>query len=360
MTDAERYLYELRPDGVIAGSRERRRRIGKIPRTAHSGHVSEVEPDSFFNRALVRGYIRLAAGDEPECALLVSNPEPSADPYQHVLGILRGALITEGERVPFTESDTLETEFRPYCTLYRMEIRGHTVTLEASLYGEGGICAVARSDGGAVELSFGGYMFSGRTFSASYIARDAKVIRSRISGSNGDYVAEPDDPSFDYGGRPPVTERCEIHFRGINMRSSAYDGAAAAIADGELAFSTVCIRGDLSACDSGITDCAASEAAIASERAYYSGLLGTAYAKTPSAALDAGFSCNIAEHDRGYVGNAWYEGVHWWNCYWTNNYQISAAVSLGQYERAARALRFFGGNESGYACTDASGRCAKH
>lgn len=359
MTGADRYLYELRPDGVIAGSRERRRRIGKIARTAHSGHVLEVEPDSFFNRTLARGYVRLAAGDEPECALFVSNPEPSTSPYQHVLGMLRGVLITEDGRVPFTESDRLETEFRPSSTLYRMEIRGHTVTLEASLYGSSGICAVARSDGGTLELSFGGCLFSGRTFSASYIARDARTIRSRVCGSDGDYVTEADDLSFDYGGRPPVTERCVIRFRGTNMRSSATDGTAVATAAGELAFSAVCIRGDLPAGDDGITDYAAAVAAIASERAYYDSLLGIAHAKTPSAVLDAGFSCNIAEHDRGYVENAWYEGVHWWNCYWTNNYQISAAVSLGQYERAARALRFFGGNESGYACTDASGRCIK-
>ena len=67
--------------------------------------------------------------------------------------------------------------------------------------------------------------------------------------------------------------------------------------------------------------------------------------------LDNGFHNSVQELDYVYWTPAWLECNQFWRCYWTNNYQISAALALGDNDRAAGALRFFGQIEAGYNAT---------
>ncbi len=72
---------------------------------------------------------------------------------------------------------------------------------------------------------------------------------------------------------------------------------------------------------------------------YYKALLDQVEIHTPDKVLDAGFYASVVNMDYVYEAPAWLEGVHWWNAWWCNNFQISAAISLGQLDRARDALK---------------------
>lgn len=78
-------------------------------------------------------------------------------------------------------------------------------------------------------------------------------------------------------------------------------------------------------------------------------LLDRASQHTCEPLLDAGFSWSVLNLEYVHVSPAWLEGGQWWNSRFTNNYQISAAISIGQYEYAAKAFHYFAGLPDGYS-----------
>ena len=82
-------------------------------------------------------------------------------------------------------------------------------------------------------------------------------------------------------------------------------------------------------------------------RKYYDTLLSTVEIQTPDRVLDSGFYAALLNLDYAYQSPAWLEAIHQWNAYWVNNYQISAAIDLGQLDRARRALIFFADRPGG-------------
>lgn len=80
---------------------------------------------------------------------------------------------------------------------------------------------------------------------------------------------------------------------------------------------------------------------------YYAKLLEPLEIHTPDKVLNAGFYAAAVNLDYTYQPPAWLEGIHKWNSYIVNNYQISAAVLLGQLERARHALLFFADRPGG-------------
>jgi hypothetical protein len=84
------------------------------------------------------------------------------------------------------------------------------------------------------------------------------------------------------------------------------------------------------------------DAYLAEARSYYEELLEGIEIETPDTHLNAAFNSAVVNMDYGYEQPAWFEGVHEWNGYFSVNYQISAAICLGQLDRAREALLFFG------------------
>ena len=78
-------------------------------------------------------------------------------------------------------------------------------------------------------------------------------------------------------------------------------------------------------------------------REYFRALLRSCETQTPLPLLSAAFRWAAVEHDCLHCGDGWLEGGHWFACYWTNNFQISAALALGQDEAARRARAFWRG-----------------
>jgi len=89
------------------------------------------------------------------------------------------------------------------------------------------------------------------------------------------------------------------------------------------------------------------EQLLAESASYYAERLAGSFCRTPSRALDAAFATAVTNMEYVYAPPAWLEGVQYWSAYWCNNYQIQAALLLGQTERARAALAFFGGRARG-------------
>jgi len=97
---------------------------------------------------------------------------------------------------------------------------------------------------------------------------------------------------------------------------------------------------------------------LAEARQYYAGLLDTVEIDTPDTHLNTAFNAAVVNMDYVYEAPAWFEGVHEWNGYFSDNYQISAAMALGQLDRAREALLYFGEHPNGPGgvfAADASG-----
>jgi len=84
------------------------------------------------------------------------------------------------------------------------------------------------------------------------------------------------------------------------------------------------------------------DAIEAEARTHFDEILAACALSTPDALLDAAFDASLLNLEYVYQPPAWLEGIHEWPSYYCNNYQISAAVALGQADRARDALRFFG------------------
>ncbi|MCC6497574.1 MAG: hypothetical protein IT193_15080, partial [Propionibacteriaceae bacterium] len=82
--------------------------------------------------------------------------------------------------------------------------------------------------------------------------------------------------------------------------------------------------------------------AVTESQDYFAGVLAPYDIVTPLPSIDEGFRHAVLNLEYVYSDPAWLEGVHWWAGYSPNHYQLSAATALGQYERAAKTLRFFG------------------
>lgn len=80
----------------------------------------------------------------------------------------------------------------------------------------------------------------------------------------------------------------------------------------------------------------------------YSRQLLSPYAiETPETHINAAFYGAVTNLDYSRQGDGYLEGVQGWSTYWAINYQISAAVALGRFDEARRALRFAAGGRPG-------------
>jgi hypothetical protein len=86
---------------------------------------------------------------------------------------------------------------------------------------------------------------------------------------------------------------------------------------------------------------------VQATRKYYETLLNTIEIRTPDRVIDTGLYAALLNLDYDYSSPAWFEALQHWNAYWVNNYQISAAIDLGQLDRARRALIFFADRPGG-------------
>jgi hypothetical protein len=91
------------------------------------------------------------------------------------------------------------------------------------------------------------------------------------------------------------------------------------------------------------------EKLLSENEKYNSALLNEAVISTPNKLIDGGLRTALFNLDNVFTDPAWLEGIHWWDSYFTNLFQISAAISLDQQERSKNALVFYNTTKFGPA-----------
>ena len=314
-------------------------------RQAHNEAAPRLtEADTTFNWAVRRGDLLLVSGDFPRFAFLTRRREARNDPPPLKIGDARLRLETDKGVFRWEDASSIVATFHP--TVIEHVVRwaklpGVVGHLRVGLTGGSGAVALASikveagaSFSGFLYLDFGGISTHGRTFSAAYFPPDS-----------------PDDPrtaatvSEDGGvlSCPDYPERVAVRFEGHPKLDTASGRLSAKwpvtlAAEGHFEAGSTwqlsCVPTQLpppSPVAAAFTDIEANDAA----------LLAKTVATTPDRDIGRGLDAAVLTLENCWDRSAWLEGVHWWSCYWTNNYQISAAVALGQWDRARQTLEFF-------------------
>ncbi len=272
-------------------------------------------------------------------------------------------VLSGEERFSFDQADQIDAVFLPNGTKWTVafdrlpKLRFH---IYASLTGDDGIAATISADGSAdsrklrllctvKEPRIADHVPTYFSENCRKIIPKLSIINSRDS-EKGFYravLSESDDPQYRrlaaYGffsrGLPEIRMDHEIRIS-VPIKT----GETALVLSGvhapfgtQLDPSRLCRTPE------------EAQKAITGEEVRFQKLLDSAAVQTPDPLLDAGIRWAVLNLDYVHVGPAWLEGGQWWNVHFTNNYQLSAATSLGQYSRVQTALRFFANLKDGYS-----------
>lgn len=351
-TEPVQAQYGIGDDGVsltIKTGREPRR----VNRMDHRSNTSTVAADQVFNRGIKRGDTILVTGDKPRFALARTLPEDKMDPDIRKLGDGRIRIRCAGAEFWLDECEDIQATFRPSRTEYAIKsakAENLAMTLWVSQASDWGLVArltVSNTGPSRLELSaeflYGGLSTHGRTFSAAYFKPDSAGNEVQVEETLGRLSNR--DPVF---AEMKVLAATLPPVKPANVNGRLSFVSALALNPGESR--TVALCGGWSVPGRDVEKevrSAQFQPLIAEAEANYAALLARAVISTPSQVLDCGFRNAVLNLDYVWARQAWLEGVHWWAAYWANNYQISAAVSLDQREKARTAFGFFGNGAEG-------------
>jgi hypothetical protein len=354
------FKYKIEPDKLSISVGNGKAALPNILRTDHRQITRRVQPDSTFNRGVRRHPMITVTGDLPRFALLRTFPEPRLDPDLIKLGDGRVRISYDGISMWLDELEIVHTVFHPGVTVHRMStpsLPGLDFELRVSGASDWGITARLEIASQRPELTdlqvewfYGGLWRCPRTFSAAYFPidpEDGESNRLAISPDGVVLFQAKDIPGcvaamIEPGGSPVTQGGKAIFPQDLRIEPGQKVQLFFAAGYGETAEST-----------SSLVQAAAPETLLREAEQYYRNVLALYAVDTPNPVLDAGFLTSVWNLDSAWAETAWLEGVHWWSAYWTNLFQISAAISLGQVERARKALYFF--SQRGFGAVSASG-----
>jgi hypothetical protein len=316
------------------------------------------EPPLVFNWAARRDPVWLVSGDLPRVALAtIHAAEGGQDPQHLCLGDVRIRLTLHGESFWLDERGEVRTRYQPWGTRHAVQLDSPanlSVTVDAFLAENRGIAvrtSLAATEGVSVPVTLE-YVVGAVRFDPS-CAMQARYLRSR-----------PDEYPWHIPQRLQAADRIECRDETATITNpdapySAWLAGDVTAESGAYPFGDetrefVVYRHAFTA-TAEPRDCRLlvgkvegnGSAPVRMEhfayyeteaRRYYQYLLDACRMETPDEALDAGFHSAVVNLDYEFHDFAWLEGVHQWNCFWANNYQIRAALLLGQTERAREAL----------------------
>jgi hypothetical protein len=359
-TDSTRAAkYQLCEDGIsfaVTGGKH------PVVRMDHGSHVQIVNADEVFNRGIKRGHTILVTGDKPRFALMTTYPEAKLDPDLVKLGDARIRLVGENGACWLDECTQIKTVFHPSQTIYslsHLSFPGLEISLLVSQANDWGAVAKLqianvskKTTDVRVDFTFGGISRKPRTFSAAYFQPDS------LDGMDNHIDLQDEMAAISDGKWPDVVMVRTFPKRPLTAAQGRIFCTHPLQVAPETRSTLYFVAGRSAKVDTlkqlmAIVD---PEQVIQEAQANYTSILKPYHISSPDQYLDAGFRTAVLNLDNVYAEKAWLEGVHWWSAYWTNNYQISAAISLGQLDRARTALLFYNHETIGPApCMLASG-----
>lgn len=363
----QKIKYQIEPDGYSFSIQPNWNNEIKMHRMSHRSDVDSVVYDEYYNRAIRRGNSILVSGDKPAFALMQYLKQDKLDPDLVKMGSGR-IQVTIGDKSGWLElQKDIKVIFRPWSTEYDCTLP-FANDLKIKL-----VVSQARDWGMVVKLSFqnissqqiaigtnllfGGLRVCGRTFSASYFSETKEDENDRCVIDEKNQVAE-----LSSSGLPgktiitaipysePVVLQSRVSFtHELNLKKEETGTIYFAIGQTVEESDEENLLKKITTADP--------EVLMLESKNYYNKILEKYSISTPDKLLNAGFKTALLNFDNIRSDSAWLEGVHWWASYTSNNYQISAATSMGDIQAASRALYLFNTPQYGPAPSlGASGR----
>jgi len=321
-----------------------------VVRMDHRSISKVVESDKNFNHGLRRGNTIIATGDVPTFAMLRTLSVDQLDltsEMSHTLPLsqLDAAVLRLGDvrisidyggKVEWLDEDaSIHTVFNYGNTQYTIEssaFNGLKFKISISQAYDWGMTAkvvvmnkMLHPTDLKITFNFGRSGIINRTFSADYFKFADKVKDNELLCKDNIVMLHQKGRGFRSAAKtwpavhPEILDTSANFKIAMNINANKSDSVyfIAAQSDNEK---------DLFAHLNSVSE---PELLFSESRKYYTDMLAPYSISTPSKILDAGFMTAIVNLDCVYnAGKAWFEGIHWWPAYWTNNYQISAAISL--------------------------------
>lgn len=326
----------------------------KALRMDHRSNIDSVIYTEYFNRGIRRGNNIVVTGDRPRFALLKHLVQDQLSPDMIKMGDGMISINIGGRKELLHLQKNISVIFDPGSTQYTCSLDsfpGLKITLLVSQARDwGAVVRLAFENTGSRELDltasliFGGTRICGRTFTPAYFLTDEKEdLRSNAVEKVKDAIeisAENIPGKIAIYQLPAGTTSVENHKARLSKQIIL--NAAATKTIYYVVKQSLEKRGSTKK-----IDFAAVENLIEESRGYYRNILKCCMISTPDKILDAGFRTAVLNFDNIYEAPAWLEGIHWWSAYWANNYQISAAISLGEILKAKKAILFFNSKKYG-------------
>ncbi len=304
-----------------------------------------------FNWVVRREPCFMAGGDMPRYALVTTEANNTGNPPFLKCGDLRLRLTLGTKTFWLDEYGDVQSWYHPWGQVHEIDLRselGLKLTLRAALAGNHALAVDITAEGAGLtteptlDLCFGGVVTKTPHYLPEYFhVMPADELDNQISladdGATLQSTSVPFSVKADCWPRGELevesgTEAviCRARFRHRLSPSASQLSFVAWIPElGDRIFPEQ--SGQL----------------LADAEVHYAALLHPYEIETPDPLIDAAFFCGIVNMDYLHHLGSWLEGIHEWNCFFSSNYQISAAISLGQYSFARRALRFFCDSNTG-------------
>ncbi|MHB1485920.1 MAG: hypothetical protein ACYCYI_14855 [Saccharofermentanales bacterium] len=325
-----------------------------VDRMDHSSITKKVVSDVYFNRGIRRGDTMLISGDKPRIAIMKTYHEPTYAPDLIKLGDAR-IFIKCGDFEEWLENaDSIKTQFNPGNTRYDITFdKIENIAFRLDAYQAEGwgmilrLTSVNKSTKDTVitaEMTYGGLTHCARTFTASYFGKDLDDVKANNIEIIDDLSILTSENIADFvavGSLPRIKpEKTGLKTKFI------FD---LAIPAGEIRHVDLIVsHSEIKAESIDYVLKADPDKLFIENDMYYEKILSSFTIDTPDEIIDAGLKIAVLNMDYDYDEPAWLEGVHFWNAYLNDNYQISAAITLGQMDRVMKSIEFFGSFEEGF------------
>jgi len=348
--------YQVNKNGYSISIKPEWNNTLKMPRMSYVNVVDSVIYAENFNRGIKRGNTILVTGDKPRFAIMNNLNQDKLDPDLMKLGDGMIRIKIDGQEEWLHLQKNISVVFNPGSTEYNCTLNSftglkiHLLVSQAQDWGAVIKLTCSNISDQNIKLNagllYGGFRICGRTVDAYYFSPDAKedLSKNRLDTiKNATQISSADTPDkiiiYQISGNAPVINGGKVLYSQELMIKAAESKALYFVVDKSLEkysrYNTMTL--------------ANADSLIQESKNYYENILRAYTISTPNKTLDAGFKTAVLNFDNIYAENAWLEGVHWWSAYWTNNYQISAAISLGQIVQAKKALDYFNSTENGPA-----------
>ncbi len=356
LSQEEPIKYQINKNGYSISIKPEWDNAVKMPRMNHKSEVDSVLYDEEFNRGIRRGNTILVTGDKPRFAIMENLKQDKLDPDLIKMGDGMIRIEIDGREEWLHLQKNISVVFNPGSTEYTCAVSSspglkiHLLVSQAKDWGAVIKLTCTNISDQTIQLNagllYGGIRKCGRTSTASYFSPIAKedLSNNRLDTiKNATQISSDDIPDkiliYQIPSNSPVIKGGKVLYSQELIIKAAESKVIYFIVDKSIEkysrYNKMTSQG--------------ADSLIEESKNYYESILQAYSISTPNKTLDAGFKTAVLNFDYIYADPAWLEGVHWWSSYWTNNYQISAAISLGQVAKAKKALNFFNSTEYGPA-----------